>query len=74
MGERAFVLSALVTQDPPAVFGWLADEAAAWAEEHERATPALGPVATFWRARAEGSEHHLRRLQQESQRSLAAAR
>ena len=62
MGERRFVLSALVTQDPPAVAGWLADEAGAWAEEHDRLIPAIGDTARFWRERARGTEAHLRRL------------
>jgi hypothetical protein len=62
MGERRFVLSALVTQDPAAVAGWLAEEAGAWAEEHDRLVPVLGDTARFWRARARGTEAHLRRL------------
>lgn len=62
MGERRFVLSALVTQDPAAVAGWLADEATAWAEEHDRLVPVTGDTARFWRERARGTEAHLRRL------------
>lgn len=62
MGERRFVLSALVAQDPPAVLGWLAGEARAWAEEHARLTPVLGPVAAFWVARTQDTEGVLRRL------------
>ena len=62
MGERRFVLSALVTQDPAAVAGWLAEEAGAWAEEHDRLVPVLGATARFWRERARHTEAHLRRL------------
>lgn len=62
MGERRFVLSALVTQDPAAVAGWLAEEAAAWADEHDRLVPVLGDTARFWRERARRTEAHLRRL------------
>lgn len=62
MGERRFVLSALVAQDPPAVLGWLAGEARAWAEEHARLAPVLGPIAAFWGARAHASEGVLCRL------------
>lgn len=62
MGERRFVLSALVTQDSAAVAGWLADEASAWAEEHDRLVPVLGDTARFWRERARATEAHLRRL------------
>lgn len=62
MGERRFVLSALVKQDPAAVAGWLAEEAGAWAEEHDRLVPVLGDTARFWRERARRTEGHLRRL------------
>jgi hypothetical protein len=62
MGERRFVLSALVNQDPAAVAGWLAEEAGAWAEEHDRLVPVLGDTARFWRDRARGTEANLRRL------------
>lgn len=62
MGDRRFVLSALVTQDPGAVAGWLAQEAAAWAEEHDGLVPVMGDTARFWRERARGTEAHLRRL------------
>lgn len=62
MGERRFVLSALVTQDPAAVAGWLAEEAGAWAAEHDRLVPVLGDTARFWRERALRTEGHLRRL------------
>lgn len=62
MGERRFVLSALVNQDPSAVAGWLAEEASAWVEEHDRLVPILGDTARFWRERARSTEAHLRRL------------
>jgi TorA maturation chaperone TorD len=72
MGERRFVLSALVAQDPPAVFGWLASHARTWAEEHGRLVGSLGPVAAFWRTRAEEAEAHLRHFQDEAETSLSA--
>ena len=73
MGERRFVLSALVAQDPASVFGWLADQARTWAGEHSRLIGALGPVAIFWRDRAQEAEAHLRRCREEAEASLAAA-
>ncbi|MGH9005097.1 MAG: hypothetical protein ACRDYV_18395, partial [Acidimicrobiia bacterium] len=72
MGERRFVLSALVTQDPPAVLGWLADEARAWVDEHDRLVPVLGPVAAFWRGRAEEAETNLRLLEREAKAPAGA--
>ena len=59
-GERRFALSALMSQDPPAVTGWLADHAGAWAQEHRRLVGVLGPVAVFWSERAEAAEAQLR--------------
>jgi hypothetical protein len=73
VGERRFMLSALVAQDPAAVFGWLAGGAGAWAEEHGRLAGALGPVADFWRGRAEAAKADLWRCQREAEKSLAAA-
>lgn len=71
MGERRFALSALVAQDPAAVFGWLADTARSWAEEHGRLVGALGPVALYWRGRAEEAETDLRRCRREAKRAAA---
>ncbi len=65
-GERRFALSALMAQDPPAVAGWLADHARAWAEEHRRLVEVLGPVAVFWSERAEAAETRLRGAPQPS--------
>ena len=59
-GERRFILSALMAQDPAAVAGWRADHARAWAAEHRRLAGALGPVALFRSRRAEAAEAHLR--------------
>jgi hypothetical protein len=73
MGERRFILSALVAQDPPAVFGWLAGHARTCADEHGRLVGALGPVAVFWQGRAEEAEAHLRRFQEEAEILLSAA-
>jgi TorA maturation chaperone TorD len=74
MGGRRFVLGALVAQDPRAMFGWLADEARAWANEHGNTERALGPIAGFWRSRAEEAETNLRSVQKRSEQPLAASR
>lgn len=60
MGERRFTLSALAGQDPGATFAWLAGEAAWWAEMHGTLPQVLGPIATFWRSRAERTGAALR--------------
>jgi hypothetical protein len=54
VGERAFVLRALLDQDARAVLGWLAAEAYRQAEDLESvATTGGEEVAAWWRARLE---------------------
>jgi len=63
MGERAFVLRTMLSQDPAATLAWLATEADRWAERHQAAEPVLGGVARAWRTRAETSRAALTRAQ-----------
>lgn len=53
VGERSFVLRALLAQDPEATLRWLAAEAEGWAERHRRQGDALAPVGEVWAERAE---------------------
>jgi hypothetical protein len=62
IGERRYVLSALVAQEPAAMFAWLADEARRSAEQLAGPLSALDPVAAFWKARAQRSESCLRQV------------
>jgi hypothetical protein len=52
MGERRFILAALLSQDPGGTLGWLAGEALAWVSRHEAHHTITGRVAEFWTARA----------------------
>ncbi len=52
VGERKFVLGALLGQDPAATLGWLAGEARGAAERHRRRAEPLGEIAGFWSRRA----------------------
>lgn len=62
IGERKFVLKALLSQDAPATLNWLAEEAKACGERHRR-TPALPPaIRDFWISRAESSSDLLQSL------------
>jgi TorA maturation chaperone TorD len=61
-GERRYVLSALLSQDGPAVLAWLARLARAWAEAHRRQPALLEPVSSFWSARADASARLLQGL------------
>jgi TorA maturation chaperone TorD len=55
IGERRYVLKALLSQEPRATLGWLAGEAAGWVERHRGGEDLLGPVARFWAERASAS-------------------
>ncbi len=61
VGERAFVLRAMLGQDPAATLGWLVTEADRWAERHRAAEPILGDIARTWQARADASRAALAR-------------
>ena len=54
-GGRAFALRALIDQDRAATFGWLAQRAGWWAEQHRDAIPSLGRIAQHWLGRAQAS-------------------
>jgi hypothetical protein len=52
MGERRFILAALLSQDPGGTLEWLAGEAWAWVARNEAHHTVAGHVAGFWAARA----------------------
>jgi TorA maturation chaperone TorD len=52
VGERRYVLRALLEQDPARVLAWLARDADAASEVNRRRNVALAPVSDFWAARA----------------------
>ncbi|MBI1759562.1 MAG: molecular chaperone TorD family protein [Actinobacteria bacterium] len=52
VGERAFMLRAMLDQDAVVTFGWLATEADRWAARHQDDVDLLGAVAIHWRDRA----------------------
>ncbi|GAC1662734.1 MAG: hypothetical protein NVS9B8_00490 [Candidatus Limnocylindrales bacterium] len=60
MGERAYALKALFQQDAPATLTWLSAQARGWIVRHAAAEPLSGPIASFWRSRAEASLAALR--------------
>lgn len=60
LGERAYILRALLEQDARATVTWLANEADAAALRHGSLPPELGSVREFWQARAETTAGRLR--------------
>jgi hypothetical protein len=53
MGERRFILRALLEQNPAETLGWLADEAQRCSQRHREPHRLLGGVAEYWADRAE---------------------
>lgn len=66
VGERAFMLRALISQDVPYMFDWLAHEAEGWKQRHAEYEVHLGEVALFWHARAQATASLFRRLRDEA--------
>jgi TorA maturation chaperone TorD len=62
LGERKFILKALLSQDAAGVLDWLAQEASRWAERHRLYRGTLGEVARAWEERAAMSANLLREL------------
>lgn len=52
IGERSYVLAAMLEQDPVLTLEWVATRADVWASRHRALVEALGPVAEFWTDRA----------------------
>jgi TorA maturation chaperone TorD len=64
VGGRPFMLRALIEQDRTATFGWLAQRAAWWAEQHQASIPVLGRIAQHWLSRAQASQRVLEHMPQ----------
>ncbi len=66
IGERRYVLKALLGQDSTAILKWLADDSSAWAERLGGREEAWGPVLQHWTARAHTTSKFLTELSQTS--------
>jgi hypothetical protein len=66
LGERAFILRALLGQNASGMLQWLAEEAGAWAERHQSHGDALGDVARAWEGKALAAARLLRELRAEA--------
>lgn len=62
MGERLYILKALLGQDSAATLGWLAEEARAWTARHRAASGFDPDVTAFWIARASATARLLDEL------------
>ena len=62
IGERRFILDAMLGQDPALTLEWLAREADSWADRHDRAGSVAPDIADFWVRRATTTTELLREL------------
>lgn len=62
VGERRFILRAMLGQDAEVTLRWLAREASAWADRHDRAASVAPELAEFWIDRATATATLLREL------------
>ena len=67
MGERKFILKALLAQDAPAIFDWLAGEAALWTKRHQGHREALGRIGAAWEEKSKAAASLLKELKAAAQ-------
>ena len=59
LGERQFILEALMSQDSVATLRWLEGECEGWIDRHHRSQPPTAPIADFWTTRAKSTRQIL---------------
>jgi TorA maturation chaperone TorD len=62
MGERKFILKALLAQDAYAIFDWLIEEAAMWTKRHQEHREALGGISVAWEEKSKAAASLLKEL------------
>jgi hypothetical protein len=62
IGERRFVLEALLSQEPNGTLSWLAAESRTWVARHETWGASLGVIGASWKRRAEETAAVLERM------------
>jgi TorA maturation chaperone TorD len=67
MGERKFILKALLAQDAPAIFDWLIEEAAVWTKRHQEHREALGGISRAWEEKSKAAASLLKELKAAAQ-------
>jgi hypothetical protein len=70
LGERRFILRALLGQDARESLRWLAEEAESWSDRHRRMPSAFAPVTDLWAARAERTAALLAELAATTEREV----
>ena len=55
MGERKFILKALLAQDADAIFDWLIEESELWTKRHRQHREALGGIIGAWEEKSKAA-------------------
>jgi TorA maturation chaperone TorD len=67
MGERKFILKALLAQDASAIFDWLIQEATLWTQRHQEHRELLGEISIAWEEKSRAAAALLTELKVEAQ-------
>jgi hypothetical protein len=67
MGERKFILKALLAQDASAIFDWLIEEATLWTKRHQEHRETLGGISQAWEEKSKAAALLLKELKAEAQ-------
>lgn len=62
MGERKFILKALLAQDASAIFDWLIEEATIWTKRHREHRETLGGISVAWEEKSKAAASLLQEL------------
>jgi TorA maturation chaperone TorD len=62
MGERKFILKALLGQDAPAIFDWLIEESTLWTKRHREHRELLGGISSAWEEKSKAAASLLKEL------------
>lgn len=62
MGERKFILKALLAQDAPAIFDWLIEEATVWTKRHQEYQEMLGGISIAWEEKSKAAASLIKEL------------
>ncbi|MBA2732658.1 MAG: hypothetical protein H0U54_07170 [Acidobacteria bacterium] len=62
MGERKFILKALLAQDARAIFDWLIEEAELWTKRHRQHLEVLPDISGVWEEKSKAAASLLQEL------------
>ena len=67
MGERKFILKALLAQDASAIFDWLIEEATVWTKHHQEHGEVLCGISRAWEEKSKAAASLFKELKTAAQ-------